>query len=238
MDEYKKLLHEDAVNQKLSEKMKTEAEVGAEASEEIMKHWYEEEIKYETEAYSKDLAAFYDATQYYMYITGVPPLIMPEGFVRIKQILIKNPAEGETKDVQAIAAEVQQKIDAGEDFDELVSQYNEDEGVADNPDGYMYAKEVAGKYLPEFSEAAAALPEGETSGPVETSEGIHFLKNMGPAPSVTLPYEMIEEPLREYTLQTAKDELYKKALEDWRGQLEIVTDMKRIESLDRSQIQR
>lgn len=238
MAEYRELVHKDVIDKKLADKMKTEAEATAVASEEIMKKWYQEEIKYEKQAYAEDLGAYYNATQYYSYITGVPPLTTPEGFVLIKQILIFNPAEGETKDMQAIVAEVQKMIEEGVDFDELINEYNEDPGMIENPEGYLFADAIAGEYMSEFSEAAASLAEGEISGPVETSEGIHFLKNMGPAPTDVIPYEEIEEPLREYTLQTAKDELYQKALEDWRGQLEITTDMKRIESLDRSQVGR
>lgn len=238
MDSYREAVRKGIMDQKLSEKMKTEAEATAVASEEIMKNWYEKEIEFEKEAYAQDLGAYYNATQYYSYITGVPPLVTPEGLIYIKQILIMNPAEGETKDVKAIADEVQKKIESGADFDELISEYNEDPGMAENPEGYMYNDAISGEYLHEFSEAAASLAEGEVSGPVESSEGIHFLKNAGPVPTSILPYELIEEPLRAYTLQTAKDELYQKALEDWRGQLEITTDTKRIESLDRSQINR
>ncbi len=235
MDSYREKVNEGVRRQMLADKMKTEAEAAAVASEEIMKHWYTEEIKYEKQAYENDIAAYYNALQYYEYLTGVPPLYTPKGYTLIKQVLIMNPAEGEEKDVEAIAAEVQKKIDEGVDFDELIAEYNEDPGMQSNPDGYLYCEAINGEYLHEFSEAAGALKEGEISGPVKTSEGIHFLKCMGELPESTLPYEVIEEPLRAYTLQTAKDELYKEALENWRNEVEIVKDDKRIEAIDMAQ---
>ncbi len=238
MKQYEEMINKNVREQILADKMKAEAEATAVASEGIMKHWYEEEIKYEKQAYEKDLGAYYNATQYYDYITGVPPLYTPKGFVLIKQILIANPAEGEEKDIEAIAAEVQKKIDDGADFDELMAEYNEDPGAANNPSGYLFCEAIQSEYLPEFSEAASTLKEGETSAAVKTTEGIHFLRHMGEAPEMILPYEIIEEPLREYTLQTAKDELYQQALEDWRNEVEIVKDMKRIESIDKSNINR
>lgn len=235
LDEFKQALLDDAKEQALSTKIKAQVEVSAVASEGIMKHWYEEEIKYEKQAYEKDLGAYYNALQYYDYITGVPPLYTPKGFMLIKQILIANPAEGETKDIDEIAAEVKQKLDEGADFDELMTEYNEDPGAQSNPAGYFYNTAIAGEYLPEFSEAAEEMKEGDVKGPIKSSEGIHFLKCMGEAPEAILPYEMIEEPLREYTLQTAKDELYSQALEKWREEITIVKDEKRIESLDMAQ---
>lgn len=230
-DAYKEAVTEDLRNQKLAAKVKEQAEAGAEATEDVMKMWYEEELKFEKENFNKDLASHYSMMTYYPYITGVPPIYCPPGYIYIKQILIANPEEGEEKDVDAIVAEVQKKLDAGEDFDELVVEYNDDEGMVTNPDGYLFNEAVASEYDSAFSETAAKLEEGEISGPVVTQFGTCFLKRDGVREETELPYEAIEEQIRAYTLKTAKEDAYAEALEKWRSELEIVTYPKRVEGV-------
>lgn len=238
IDEYTALIEESVRQEMISEKMRAEAEAGAVASEGIMKMWYEETIKLEKETFTNDLASYYSASQYYSYITGVPPVYMPAGFSLLKHIFIANPTEGEEKDVNAIVAEIQAKLDAGEDFDALLEEYNEDEEMGkertseDGRTGRMFAEAVRAEFETAYAEAALALEEGEVSGPVTTGDGVYFIKNLGELDEKITPYEEIEEPLRAYTLQTAKDELYEAALEAWRSEVEIVKDMKRIESID------
>ncbi len=227
-DKYKEAVKTDLRNQKLAAKVKEQAESSAEATEEVMRLWYDEELKFEKESYSKDLASHYGMLSYYPYLTGVPPIYCPPGYVYIKQIMIMNPEEGEEKDLDAIVAEVQKKLDAGEDFDALLAEYNEDEGAAANPDGYLYNDAVASEYDAGFAEAASKLEDGEISGPVVTQYGTCFLKRDGVREETVLPYEAIEEQIRAYTLKTAKEDAYAEALEKWRGELEIVTYPKRV----------
>lgn len=227
-EQYKEAVSNDLRNQKLAEKVKAQAQASAEATEEVMRLWYDEELKYEKENYTKDIASHFSMLKYYPYITGVPPIYCPPGYIYIKQILIMNPEEGEEKDVDAIVAEVQKKLDAGEDFDALLAEYNEDEGAAANPNGYLYNDAVASEYDSAFSEAASKLKEGEISEPVVTQFGTCFLKRDGVREEAEIPYEVLEEQIREYTLKTAQEDAYTAALEKWRGELEIVTYPQRV----------
>ncbi len=78
-------------------------------------------------------------------------------------------AEAESK-----AKEALEKVKAGEDFDKLVEQYNEDPGMEMYPEGYVFTD---GDMVEEFYEAAKALEPGATSTElVKSSFGWHIIK--------------------------------------------------------------
>lgn len=73
----------------------------------------------------------------------------------------------------AKAEEVLAKIEAGEDFEALISEYGEDPGQP--AQGYYF---TTGQMVQEFEDAAFALQEGAVSGIVETSYGYHIIKRL------------------------------------------------------------
>ena len=73
-----------------------------------------------------------------------------------------------------VLAEVQERIDAGEDFSLLASEYSEDFGSAQTGGELGFS---SGDTFPETFEAALGnLKIGEISEPVETDAGTHFIK--------------------------------------------------------------
>ena len=75
---------------------------------------------------------------------------------------------------QELISEVQAKLDAGDDFSELVKQYSQDVASAETGGDLGF---TTGDTFPEaFEEALAALDVGEVSAPVETDSGTHFIK--------------------------------------------------------------
>jgi peptidyl-prolyl cis-trans isomerase D len=74
----------------------------------------------------------------------------------------------------ALIDEVQAKIDAGEDFAQLVNEYSQDVATAENGGDLGFTN---GDTFPEsFEQALAALEVGQVSAPVETVSGTHFVK--------------------------------------------------------------
>ncbi len=103
-------------------------------------------------------------------------------YVVAKHILILKEDESsssetsETEDSGLILArQVLDKARSGEDFDALISKYNSDPGMQENPDGYLF---TYGYMVEEFETAAFALEDGEISDVVETSYGYHIIKKM------------------------------------------------------------
>jgi len=220
-------LRDDMLIQKVLEEVYAEADV----TDEDVKAWYDENLEADQVEFKSDLAAFYELYTSYEYDTGIPPLYTPDGFFYVKQIFIGNAPEGATDEqVKAVAdkvAEVQAKIDAGEDFDALVAEYNDDPGMESSPEGYYYADAIAEKYYPEFSAAASKLAVGEISGPVVSSEGTHFLYKTGKVRSGDLPFEEVEESIRAALQENEEYELYRIAIEKWFSEIEIDIDTNR-----------
>ena len=88
---------------------------------------------------------------------------------RAAHILIE---DGE--DADQTMATLQQKLSDGTSFADLAKEYSIDTVSAEEGGDLGYAGR--GVYNEEFEEALFALEEGEVSGPVETSFGVHLIK--------------------------------------------------------------
>ena len=97
--------------------------------------------------------------------------------VAAKHILIVGDYFDTDEELEAFAAELLERAVGGEDFDMLVSEYGQDPGMVQNPEGYTF---VSGVMVPEFDEATRALEIGEISGLVRSAFGIHIIKRVEP----------------------------------------------------------
>ena len=118
--------------------------------------------------------------------------------------------------IQSKADEVLRKAKNGTDFDALIEQYNEDEGMKSNPKGYPAHASVTTQYVTEFQDAAMALPSvGAISDLVATNFGYHILLYASDQPAGEVPLEQIKETLREELLESKKSS----AVEDKQNEL-------------------
>lgn len=88
---------------------------------------------------------------------------------RASHILIESGDEAQDK-----LAEVQEKLEAGEDFAELAKTYSADIASAEQGGDLGYASK--GVYDSAFEKALFGMEEGEVSEPVETQFGYHIIK--------------------------------------------------------------
>ena len=74
------------------------------------------------------------------------------------------------------AQEVLDKVNSGGDFEELLEQYGEDQGLKSDlyKDGYFVTGN--GEFISSFEETSLALKEGEVSGLVPGPYGYHIIK--------------------------------------------------------------
>ncbi len=108
---------------------------------------------------------------------------LDENYVKAKHILFSTVdaatgaplAEEEIAAKKKLAEQTLTKIRNGSDFDKLMAQYNEDPGMEQNPDGYLF---TTGEMIAEFETAAFELGVGEVSGIVETVYGYHIIKRV------------------------------------------------------------
>ncbi len=97
-----------------------------------------------------------------------------KNFTSAKHILISLDTYSE-EEALALAQEVYDALAAGADFDELVLEYNEDPGMFQNPNGYVFTK---GEMVKEFEDAAFSLKPGVVSAPVKTVYGYHLIQGV------------------------------------------------------------
>lgn len=87
----------------------------------------------------------------------------------VQHVLILN----DTDDASQLAEEVLQKAKNGEDFLELMKQYNDD--TSEKESGYTFPE---GEMVPKFETAAFSLKIGEISDIVESDYGFHIIKRI------------------------------------------------------------
>lgn len=116
----------------------------------------------------------------YVSIDELKAMNGPE-MVTVKHILVAFDDEGlgDVTDEKKAAAkkeaeEILKKLNAGEDFDKLMAEYNDDPGAT--PEGYTFADD--GTMVQQFTDASFALEIGGTSGLVETTYGYHIIRRM------------------------------------------------------------
>jgi peptidyl-prolyl cis-trans isomerase D len=109
-----------------------------------------------------------------------------------------------------LIAEVQAKIDAGDDFAQLATDYSEDVASAENGGDLGF---TSGDTFPEtFEDALAALEVGQVSAPVETDSGTHFIKLLEIEKTEFL-FEEQSERIAQELKQEAADSLMVEKLE-------------------------
>lgn len=131
--------------------------------------------------YEKAFNAFHEDPVSYVKNFKNAEEFLSDDKVTVKHVLLTFP-EGVTKESDAEAKaetlkkaeEVLKKAKAGEDFDKLLEEYNEDPGQGKN--GYTFSND--GTMVQEFADASFKLEVGDISEIVETSYGYHIVKRV------------------------------------------------------------
>lgn len=101
-------------------------------------------------------------------------------YMRCKHVLIKTVDDDNNElenqdELKAKAEEVASRAKAGEDFDALIKEYNEDPGMESSPDGYVFTE---GEMVDAFYQGTKALEVGGISDPIKSSYGWHIIQRL------------------------------------------------------------
>lgn len=96
---------------------------------------------------------------------------------------------------EATAKEIKEKLDNGEDWDKLASEYSKDTANAD--DGGHLGEFSQGDMVAEFNDKVFSMKAGEISDPVKTQFGYHIIKLNKIIDSIDDSKEQIKEKLAE-----------------------------------------
>ncbi len=117
----------------------------------------------------------------------------PQQEIHARHILL--PSEDEAK--KALA-----RVKGGEDFAKVANEVSKDT-AGDGGDLGWFTKD---RMVPEFSEAAFKLKEGEISDPVKTQFGWHVIKIEGIRTKTFPPFEQLKEQAAHFVAQKAESE--------------------------------
>ena len=117
----------------------------------------------------------------------------PQEEIHARHILL--PTEDEAK--KALA-----RVKGGEDFAKVATELSKDP-AGDGGDLGWFTKD---RMVPEFSNAAFKLKEGEISDPVKTQFGWHIIKVEGVRTKSFPPFEQLKEQAARYVAQKAQSE--------------------------------
>ncbi len=119
--------------------------------------------------------------------------------LKVQHILISTKGDGATtpertdEEAMVVVNEVLGKLEKGADFDELISEYNEDPGMSPG-NFYTFGD---GEMVPEFEEASKNLQVGEyTKEAVKTDYGYHIIKKF--------PLDTASEEFKQYKVYMIK----------------------------------
>ena len=213
-------MQKSAVAVMLEEKVKSAVTL----TEEEAKARYETELNVQRAAYTQDPSAFETAQSAYEAGAGAMPLYVPEGFVRVKHILVTD---------EATANDLVTRIDAGEDFDALMAEYGTDPGMKAEPNktlGYLLGADTS--FVPEFKAAGLALENvGDHSAPVKSQFGYHIIKLAEKLQSGDRAFEDIKDSYIIRALELLQQQTYEEAVERWTQEADIVSYIGRIRNL-------
>ena len=125
--------------------------------------------------------------------------------------------------LQAEADEVMDRLEAGEDFDELMEEYSDDEMRYEMEGGYCISENTS-MYSEDFITAAMALANvGDYSEPVRSTSGLHIIRYSEEITPGEVDFESVRSQLEEEMLKDVKQETYDAELAKWYDEANVVT---------------
>ncbi len=206
---------DDAINETLVSKHKTALLADVALTDDELLAKYAEELAAQKTAFDATPSQYFTYETYSQYGYTAPPLYVPDGFFRVRQILV---ADEET------ALLVKEKIDAGEDFEALLTEYNTDPGMSSEDYAAGYLVGDGASYVDSFLTAALALTEdGQVSDPVESDYGWHIIKRVSTEASHEIAYEDVKTTFDAYEQAAYQSEYYSDLVASWVADETLVT---------------
>ncbi len=120
--------------------------------------------------------------------------------------------------IQPTVDEIVAKLDAGENFDALMTEYGEDTGMQSDPaktDGYPVCAGDT-NWVDAFTEAAMSLVKvGDVSAPFRTDYGIHIVKYVSDITEGAVALEDVKDVISADLLSSKQDDLYDTTVSGW-----------------------
>lgn len=223
-----KKLTTDMQKTAITEKLETAIKSEITFTEQDAQARFAEDVQADRTAYTEAPASFADAQGAYEQNGGVPPLYVPEGYVRVKHILVSD--ENTANDLIA-------RLNAGEDFDALMAEYGTDPGMQSEPSkslGYLMNADTS--FVPEFKEAALALQNvGDITAPVKTDYGYHIIKLVDKLKSGARSFSDVKDAYMSGMLEKLQTAHFNDQVDAWEDTVKITRYADRIRDMGKAE---
>jgi parvulin-like peptidyl-prolyl isomerase len=206
---------EDAVNNALVSKHRTALLEGVTLTADELLAKYDEELASQKAAFDKTPSQYFTYETYSPYNYTAPPVYVPAGFFRVRQILVED---------ELTARMIKKELNSGNDFETLLKQYNTDPGIdsADNAAGYLVGEGAS--YVESFLTAALALTQdGQVSEPVQSDYGWHIIKRVSTEPAHEIPYAEVQTAFDAFEQMLEQQQYYSGIVDGWMEDETLIT---------------
>ena len=131
-------------------------------------------------------------------------------------LMVNITLERDKEEAISLANDLRKKSESGENFENLITEYSEDEGTK-NSSGFLGVSDGSA-FPPEFELALEGLSEGEISQPVVLENSVHLIKLTDIQKPVPEKYEAIKEKIEEDLMEEI-------AYQEFSDLLELATDL-------------
>lgn len=206
---------QDAINSTLVSKHRTALLEGISLSEDELKAKYTEELASQKKLFDATPSSYFTYENYAQYGYNAPPVYVPNGFFRVRQILVAD---------EATAKLIKEKIDAGEDFETLLAQYNTDPGMSNEAYAAGYLVGEGASYVESFLTASLALAkDGDVSAPVQSDYGWHIIKRVSTEAAHEIAYADVKDAFDVYEQNAYQQQYYTDIVNKWVADTSLVT---------------
>jgi peptidyl-prolyl cis-trans isomerase SurA len=170
------------------------------------------EVRSKVQITEKETREFYDTN---------PDKFKVEEAFRSRQIFFKlspKAPEAERKRVFAQAEKVLREVKGSADFGQLARKYSQDPSAKEGGDLGFLKK---GDLLPEFENALLRLKQGEISGLISTTVGVHILKLEEYRPGKRQTYEQAKQEIEDFMYRKRSEERFNQWLDELRKNASI-----------------
>ncbi len=152
-----------------------------------------------------------------------------------REKVVEEAAQACLDDVKEKIDEIYQKLEAGENFENLIAEYGEDPGMENEPtksSGY-YVSSQSTNWETNFRDAAMALTQvGEyTQEPVVSGSGVHIIQYTADVLGGEVPLDEVRDALYEEALASAQDDHCTQIVDGWVSEVNPVYDVEAFEAV-------
>ncbi len=227
-ESFLKKLTTDMQKTAIAEKLETAIKSEITFNEQDAQARFAQDVQADRAAYTQSPASFADAQGAFEQNGGVPPLYIPDGYIRVKHILVKD---------EAAAKDLVSRINEGEDFDALMAEFGTDPGMQSEPNkslGYLMSADTS--FVPEFKEAALTLQNiGDITPPVKTDYGYHIIKLVDKLKSGEQSFLDVKDAYMSGMLEKLQTEHFNEQVNAWQDTIKVTRYADRIRDLGKAE---